>query len=523
MAAKIALCLDEITCRNPETIGLSGENLELQSWLDVHIGGVEARQGLGENLDVEEVWVAACDDVESINLAAVLKEDRPELIVRLLDCDGGGSVLSRAHTAGIDEVMGQRAFVERYTSAKRAVAGIDGQVRPAIAKDPSDQTVQDGGISKEGLCEGGKREPRSFSARSDQPAAESGLEQRAQAGAHAGSGLFSKMFSPAASANDGASDSKRSARLTAGVATIVAKEEVKADRPRVLLSLDDDTNTSLKLPLEAGLTRSQGFLLPVVSGSGGAGKSTVSVLAAFAAKSRGLKTLLLDYDLQFGDASIMAGIESPLTIDQLIAHPEALDKTIVDDRHPAILAPPLRLEDAESVVAHVPELLNLVMSAFDVVIANTGAAWGEQHAALLERSNAVLFLVDQRSSSVRACRHALELCSRCGIATGQFQYVLNRCAKNAPLTSIDVSCALQGASVAELKEGGRDVEEYLAAGAALELMETGNDLYASIQALIGEMLPVGGAQVVERAPGERSMSLGKRRGRHASKRKGWGK
>ena len=43
-----------------------------------------------------------------------------------------------------------------------------------------------------------------------------------------------------------------------------------------------------------------GFLLTVVSGSGGAGKSTVATLAALLGARRGLRTALLDADLQFG-------------------------------------------------------------------------------------------------------------------------------------------------------------------------------------------------------------------------------
>ncbi|WP_278853535.1 P-loop NTPase family protein [Gordonibacter pamelaeae] len=109
--------------------------------------------------------------------------------------------------------------------------------------------------------------------------------------------------------------------------------------------------------------------------------------------------------------------------------------------------------------------------------------------AALERCSKALFLVDQRPSSLRACRHALELCSRCGIATGPFLFAANRCAKGAPLTSIDVSCALRGAPAVELRDGGGEVEELLGAGQPLDLIAAKNDLCTSLEHVLVDLLP----------------------------------
>lgn len=232
-----------------------------------------------------------------------------------------------------------------------------------------------------------------------------------------------------------------------------------------------------------------GFLLPVVSGSGGAGKSTVAVLSTLIAQRMGFNTLLLDFDLQFGDVPALMGVQNPLTVDDVLAAPARLDQLRSDGRQPAVLAAPRHLEDSEAVVERAPQLLDQLTSRFDVVVANTGAAWAEQHALLLERSSKALFLVDQRPSSLRACQHALDLCARCGIATGPFLYAVNRCSKNALFTSIDVSCALRGAHVFELKDGGGEVEELLGAGLPSELLSSKNDLCASLEQALSAVLP----------------------------------
>ena len=436
MSARVALCADEATCRNPEIIGLEGETLESQSWLIVFPSGAEARAGIAQADAIEEAWVVSSDDVEPINLAATLKADRPDLRVRLVAFEGCGSLYSRAHTALIDEVVDCALFVQRYVAMKRAYAK---QVDAAT-------------------------------------------------------------MTPALPCEENPADTF--------VPVVATSENQPSAQPAVALL------TAAKA--------SRAFLMPVVSGSGGAGKSSVSVVGAHIARSLGYRTLLLDYDLQFGDAARMAGVENALSIDEALTHPDRFERELRRDPGLAVLAAPARLETAEDVVHAMPQFLDDVSSAFDVIVANTGAAWAEQHAALLERCSAALFLIDQRASSVRACRHALELCARCGIASGPFQFAVNRCAKGAPLTSVDVSCALQGAPVYEIKDGGRDVEDYLGGGAATELLESRNDFCTSLEHVMRSLLP-GATQMIEMpedsAEGRRAS---RRRGRHVGRKKGWG-
>ena len=156
---------------------------------------------------------------------------------------------------------------------------------------------------------------------------------------------------------------------------------------------------------------------------------------------------------------------------------------------PAVLAAPRRLEDSERLAGMLPEVIERAGSSFDVVVVNTGSLWGEQHAVLAERASRVLFLVDQRASSLQACKRALALCGRCGIPTGQFLFAVNRCKRGAPLSSIDAACLLQGASVVELRDGGRAVDELMAAGQPLGLIQDENPLCVSLENVLADILP----------------------------------
>lgn len=234
------------------------------------------------------------------------------------------------------------------------------------------------------------------------------------------------------------------------------------------------------------------LLLPIVSGSGGAGKSTVAVLLALLAQRRGFKTLLLDFDLQFGDVRELVGMPDTLGIDDVLADPARLAQLAPSAGMPAVLGSPRHLEEAESIAQRASALLDALKGMFDIVVVNTGAAWAEQHAVLLERCSKALFLIDQRGSSIAACRRALDLCARCGIAVGPFLFALNFCAKGTPLTSIDVSCALRGAQTIELADGGAEVEEVMSEGRPMDLIEAGNPLARSLDGFLAGILPSSG-------------------------------
>ena len=451
MAAQIALCVDETTALHPELMGLEGERIDAQPWLEVYSGGLEARASIASSNHVSQAWVVSCDDVEPINLAASLKADRSDLHVCLVSSEVCGSLLSRAHNALIDEVLDLGLFVRRYADAK--------------------QTLQETPASSDSM------------------------------------GFTTTCVTDAERAAGGAI-------TAAAIATAPAID----NQPKRVPTLQFPEIQPQPQPV-AVRTASRAFVISVVSGSGGAGKSSVAALCAMIAHTSGHKTLLLDYDLQFGDVDTLVGVENALRIDEALRRPDLLERELAREGMLVVLAAPSRLEAAEEVVRQLPTLLDRLVDAFDVIVANTGACWAEQHAALLERSSAALFLVDQRASSVRACKHALELCARCGIATGPFQFALNRCAKGAPLTSVDVSCALQGAPVFELKDGGRDVEDYLSSGAASELIALRNEFVKSLEHVMKRLLPGGAieASVLQTEP-EPSRRSPLRRRRHSNRK-----
>lgn len=354
--------------------------------------GREARRRVREG-QLNGVWVAACEDVEPINLAAACKGDCPQAAVYLVTADRTGSVASRAQAADLDGVVHPAALADHMLRAARELGGDEKQVPE-------------------------------------------------------GRGSTDALGLPAPKQEE-----------TEG--KVAAEEELASPRA--------------------------GFLLAVVSGSGGAGKSTVAALAALLGARRGLRTALLDADLQFGDLAALVGDVPTVGAEDLSQMPTVPDELRASPL--VLVSAPRALERSEAVAGALGAIVDRLTASFDLVVANTGGSWGDGHLLLLERAAASLFLVDQRASSVRACRHALDLCLRCGVATGSFLIAVNRCSRHAPFTSIDVSSALDGAHVTELADGGREVEELLGAGLASGLLESSNPLCASLEGVLDELLP----------------------------------
>ncbi|WP_165172019.1 chromosome partitioning protein ParA [Adlercreutzia sp. ZJ242] len=453
---RIVLCADSESLRHPELMGLDGESVEALPWLECFANAEEARRFARGAKGVDEVWVVSSDDMEGINVAAAIREDDPERDVYLVLFEASGSALSRAQAARVTGTLTRQALAQRFALAKRGHA---------------------------------RRLPAGAGGSADAAGATTAPGASAEA-----SGVIA---APGASAGTMA-EAAGAAAMAGTVASVDA-----------VLHPDAMAGVVPAVPAGASAERSA-FVLTVVSGSGGAGKSSVATLAAFLARERGLRTLLLDGDLQFGDLHHLAGLEPAATLDELIAQDGAEARLGAEGQEELVLVgAPQRLEQADAVARELPALLSKLARSFDVIVVNTGASWADYHVVLLEQSSCALFLVDQRASSVRACQHALELCARCGIATGSFAYVLNRCGKGAPFTSIDVSCALQGAHVAELAEGGHVVEELLGAGYPSELVALANPFCASVERLLDELLPEGAAAWGR----SRGMARGQRAGR----------
>jgi MinD-like ATPase involved in chromosome partitioning or flagellar assembly len=480
MAGRVVLCADPETLQMPEMMGLDGEPVAEQSWLVCCDSAVACRGTVDGGAAVSEVWVVSCNDVAPINLAAVLKRDHPELTVRLAAFRQSGSLASRASRAHIDELMDQRTFTRRYCQWKEA-----------------ERTKGRTGV----LDAGGQHEAAHMSSSTADGATPAvGIDEMISQGEAAEGAVASEVHAGGRSATvaEGVADDAAGSRRIANDGSALPMTVTQAD---VIPTVETEFGMVRGRHVLAtgyggeGTATTGGQVLAVMGATGGCGKSTVAALIAAIARRHGIKTVLVDADLQFGDMHHLVGIDHPLRLDEALRTPHRITAAVQSEggahagKVVPVLAPPVAIEAGERYVAAVGTVIGVLRESFDLVVVNTASQWSEVHANVLDRADAVLFLMAQRTTSLHATVRTVDLCARMGVATGPFVYAINGMRKNGLLSAMDASCALRGARVYEIPDGGLEVEELVGAGYLEEFLDAGNPMTEAVVRVASALIP----------------------------------
>jgi len=172
--------------------------------------------------------------------------------------------------------------------------------------------------------------------------------------------------------------------------------------------------------------------------------------AASVAKYEGKKALLLDLDLQFGDAAIMLGIEPEKTIYDLVVAPGELDTEKLAGyvtRHASgldILPAPLRPEDAELVTeAKLGQLLEVAKQSYDVIVVDTSPFFHGPMLATLDRTDELLLVCSLDVPTLKNVRLALQTLELLSFPDDRVRLVLNRANSKVGMKPGEVESALQ--------------------------------------------------------------------------------
>jgi pilus assembly protein CpaE len=194
----------------------------------------------------------------------------------------------------------------------------------------------------------------------------------------------------------------------------------------------------------------RGNVITVFSPKGGSGKSVVSTnLAVASALHTSSRTLLIDLDLQFGDAAIMLGLAPANTLHELIGTPATLDAEkleVYTEMHSsgvAVLPAPLRPEDAELITEDaIRALLSVARSAYDVVIVDTAPFFYGPMLATLDETDQLLLLCNPDVPTLKNVRLTLQTLEMLAFPAGRLRVVLNRASTSAGIDRPDVEAAL---------------------------------------------------------------------------------
>lgn len=239
-----------------------------------------------------------------------------------------------------------------------------------------------------------------------------------------------------------------------------------------------------------------GRVLTVFSPKGGTGKTAVATnLAAALVKYEGKRTLLLDLDLQFGDAAIVLGLEPEKTIYDLVVAPGELDSEKLAGyvtKHPSgldLLAAPLRPEDAELVTeGKVTALLEVARGSYEAIVVDTSPFFHGPMLATLDRTDELFVLCGLDVPTLKNVRLAMQTLEMLSFPASRVRYVMNRANANVGLKTREVEAALNVKIATELPSD-QTVPITINRGNPAVLAEPRSDFAKAIGALAKQLVP----------------------------------
>jgi len=195
----------------------------------------------------------------------------------------------------------------------------------------------------------------------------------------------------------------------------------------------------------------EGRIITVFSPKGGTGKTAIATnLGVALAHDEGKRALLLDLDLQFGDAAIMLGLEPDKTIFDLVVAPGELDSDKLAGytvRHSSgldILPAPLRPEDAELVTeSKVGRLLEVARYSYEVIVVDTSPFFHGPMLSTLDRTDQLLLVACLDIPTLKNVRLGLQTLELLSFPRERVRVVLNRSTEKVGIKQRQVEDALE--------------------------------------------------------------------------------
>jgi pilus assembly protein CpaE len=199
----------------------------------------------------------------------------------------------------------------------------------------------------------------------------------------------------------------------------------------------DEFKTVLDRTAEFNATvasKRNGRTIAVFSGKGGAG---VSFFATNLAAAMTVPTVLVDLNLQTGDASSFLGLEPKYSLTDFVRNRARLDDSLIKSlitphsSHLSLLAAPLEPHEAEDVKPeNITEVLHLLGQRFQCLVLDLQHTFDPVTVAALDLADDILVIMTLDIPGIRNTRRALKVFERLGYPRSRIRVVVNRWSKN---------------------------------------------------------------------------------------------
>lgn len=189
-----------------------------------------------------------------------------------------------------------------------------------------------------------------------------------------------------------------------------------------------------ELSTSQGQSHKQGRLVGVFSSKGGAG---VSFLSANLAAAMNVPTLLVDLNLQAGDAASFIGVDPRYSLADFATNRNRLDDALINSlvtnhsQNLSLLAAPREAHEAEDItVQNVSEILHIMGRRYECLVLDLPHTFDPVTVAALDLADDILLVMTMDIPGIRSTKRALKVFERLGYPRGKIRVVVNRWSKN---------------------------------------------------------------------------------------------
>lgn len=178
-----------------------------------------------------------------------------------------------------------------------------------------------------------------------------------------------------------------------------------------------------------------GHVIAVYGPSGGSGSTTIATNLASGLMKKGIKVLIIDADLQFGDVGVFLKVQSQSTLLDLVHKIDDLDTDFFDSivsTHESglkVLLGPSRPEladEVEQVTQAVAKIVEKIASSYDFIVIDTSRRIDDTLLSIFDIASKIVIVTTPTLSSVKNTKFVLDLFDQLSYAPQKAMLVLNR-------------------------------------------------------------------------------------------------
>ncbi|MEP6743316.1 MAG: AAA family ATPase [bacterium] len=231
--------------------------------------------------------------------------------------------------------------------------------------------------------------------------------------------------------------------------------------------------------------RNNGSVIAVFSGKGGAG---VSFFGTNLAAAMGVPTLLVDLNLQAGDAASFLGLETKYSVADFVHNRARLDDSLMTSlvtphsTNLALLAAPLEAHEAEDIKPQdVSEILHLLKHRYECVVLDLPHTFDPVTVAALDLADDILLVLTLDIPGIRSTKRALKVFERLDYPRDKIHVVVNRWSKHIDVQLQKVEAHLGEQLIGFVPNDYRKVMESINLGHPLVQADPSSKITAEIK------------------------------------------